>query len=173
MKNCYQTSGINMLQHGEMVHSEYQALIDSLENGELTELIPIYSLIKNKLIPIDQLKNPQIFHDCGKHICLIVDDSGKRHYPNHAAVSAQQYSLIFPNDQIGKQLIEMDMLFHTARGEDLVSLCKHPLAPTLYLTAWAEINANCSMFGGKESESYKIKKSRLLKAGKKLKEIWS
>jgi len=62
----------------------------------------------------------------------------------------------------------LDMGFHTYRDEQLIELCKNPLAPTLYFTAWAELEANASMFGGHDSDSYKIKKKRLIKAGKKL-----
>ena len=38
----------------------------------------------------------------------------------------------------------------------------------LYLTAWSEILANSTMFGGKESDSFKIKRKKLIQAGKKL-----
>lgn len=61
----------------------------------------------------------------------------------------------------------MDMQFHTLKGEALDELWKHPLSYTLYLTAWAEIKANCKMFGGEDSVSYKIKKKHLIKAGKR------
>jgi hypothetical protein len=60
------------------------------------------------------------------------------------------------------------MDFHLLKGDDLIKLCESPFAPILYFTAWAEINSNATMFGGYESESYKIKRSRLIQAGKKL-----
>lgn len=106
------------------------------------------------------------FHDCGKPACLIIDAEGKRHYPNHAEWSKQQYVEIFVSNGTVPELIGMDMDFHTKSGEDLIDLWKSPLAPTLYFTAWAEIIANSSMFGGQDSTSFKIKKKRLIKAAK-------
>jgi len=59
-----------------------------------------------------------------------------------------------------------DMKFHTGFNEP--EFYSSELAPSLYLTAWAELEANSSMFGGHESTSYKIKKKRLIQQGKKL-----
>jgi hypothetical protein len=64
--------------------------------------------------------------------------------------------------------MRMDMEFHTRRGDDVVELWKHPLSHMLYLTAWAELYANAEMFGGTSSDSFKIKRKRLIQAGKKM-----
>lgn len=105
-----------------------------------------------------------MFHDCGKPLCLTIDENGKRHFPCHSEYSYEQYKLLFPVNFIVQELIRLDMDFHTKRGEDIKKLWKNPLAPTLYLTAWAELYANASMFGGIESTSFKIKKKQLVKA---------
>lgn len=55
------------------------------------------------------------------------------------------------------------MEFHTKKTNELVELSKHKLGFALYLTAWAELFANSSMFGGVESVSYKIKRKKLMK----------
>jgi hypothetical protein len=166
MEACLQAPNLNMLQHGQLVHEKYKELIDELEKGEApTELQQIYS--KFSLPPASVLQPYHVYHDCGKHLTLTIDEDGKRHFPDHANISAQQYSHLFPDDLFTTNLIRRDMDFHTARGDELLELIKHPLAPILFFTAWAEINANASMFGGKDSQSYKIKTKRLIQAAKK------
>lgn len=158
-----------MLQHGQLVHEEYKKLISALNANDIeyAELAQLYARIASKLPPAEVLERYHVYHDCGKHIALTIGEDGKRRYPNHAEISAQQFSILFPEDGFTTQLIRMDMDFHTLRGDDLIKLCRSPFAPILYFTAWAEINANAEMFGGKQSESYKIKRSRLIQAGKK------
>lgn len=53
------------------------------------------------------------------------------------------------------------------KGDDLSWLYRHPLGANLFFTALAEINANCQMFGGRESDSYKIKRKRLIQTAKR------
>lgn len=169
MTKCMQAPGLNMLEHGHKVHDAYKELIADLDasSTKYAELLPIYAKFKTHLPPAKVLENYHIMHDCGKHLVLTIND-GKRHFPNHAEASANQFAIIFPEDGFSKQLIAMDMDFHLHRGDDLLRTCRSPFAPILYFTAWAEINANAEMFGGKSSDSYKIKRSRLIKAGKKL-----
>jgi len=161
MTQCEQAPGLNMLQHGEAVHEQFKLLKAEDFSEDLQKLF-------KRLPPAEVLKPYHIYHDCGKHLCLEVGDDGKRRFPDHAEWSYKQYLHLFPDDVMTATLIRMDLGFHTYRGEELLKLCKHPLAPILYFTAWAEINANAEMFGGRESESYKIKRSRLIQAGKKL-----
>ena len=168
MTTCYQAENLNMLQHGKSVYKEYCKLICQLSNGvgDAT-LLAVYSRIKDSLPPPSVLKRYMVLHDCGKHLCLSIDESGKRHFPDHAQISAEQFLMIYPQDKFSSILISKDMDFHLARGEQLESIWKDPFAPILYLSAWASINANAEMFGGKQSDSYKIKRSRLIQAGKK------
>lgn len=168
MQACEQAPGLNMLQHGRLVHEHYKQLLSELESGT-HECSKLYQKLKHNLPPPSVLERYHVYHDCSKHLCLAIDENGKRHFPNHAEVSAQQYSHLFPEDGLIIGLIRRDMDFHTLRGDDLLRLWKSPFAPILYFTAWAEINANAEIFGGRESQSYKIKKSRLIQAGKKYK----
>lgn len=168
MMCCEQAPGMNMLQHGRLVHAKYRELINQCAHNTVKYSLVCALYNKFKLPPAEVLKKYHFYHDCGKHLCLTIDANGKKHYPNHAEISAKQYSILQPEDLFTTSLIKNDMAFHTARGEDLVNLCKNLLAPILYFTAWAEIMANAEMFGGEESESFKIKKSRLIQAGKKL-----
>lgn len=169
MSKCFQASNLNMLQHGKRVHVEYIKLVDQLENRTLGDPViqQCYDRLKYSLPPHQVLKRYHYLHDCFKHGVMIVDENGRRHFPNHAECSAQQYAHIFPEDGFTAALIRHDMDFHLMRGDDLKQLWKSPFAPILYFTAWAEINANAEMFGGRESESYKIKRSRLIQAAKK------
>ncbi len=158
-----------MLDHGRSVHEHYKQLIGELESGtfeDSTTLMEVYRLVRPNLPPPEVLHPYHEYHDCGKHLVLTVED-GKRRFPNHAEASAQQYAHLFPEDGFTIALIRRDMDFHMLRGDDIDALWKSPFAPILYLTAWAEINANAEMFGGRCSESYKIKRSRLIQAGKK------
>lgn len=109
----------------------------------------------------------QEYHDCGKPFCRTVDDEGKVHFPDHANVSANVWNTLFPDESTIQELMHKDMTFHMGRSEDFDEIWKDPLAPTLYITAWAEIIANSTMFGGQDSTSFKIKKKKLIQAGKK------
>ncbi|EBS4516491.1 hypothetical protein DQT32_03570 [Salmonella enterica subsp. enterica serovar Braenderup] len=109
----------------------------------------------------------QEYHDCGKPFCRVVDEEGKVHFPDHANVSADVWKKLFPDETVIQELMRKDMTFHVAKSEDFDTIWTDPLAPTLYLTAWAEILANCTMFGGQDSTSFKIKKKKLIQAGKK------
>lgn len=168
MRSCEQAPGMNMLEHGELVHKHYLGLLQRLSAGDCDEPVIRAVYQQRTLLSIDRLKRYHLYHDCGKHLTLQVDESGRRHFPNHAATSAEQYRKVFPLDDLTAELIEQDMAFHVARGDALLETCRHPYAPELYLTAWAEIGANAEMFGGTKSQSYKIKAKRLQQAGKKL-----
>lgn len=172
MRNCYQFKNVSMLDHGEMVHEAYNKLIAQLNGGEVVVELPpliqeIYANTKQILADSKRLYKYHLFHDCGKPACQTIDAEGKKHYPNHAEWSKKQYIEIFGSTSIVPELIGADMDFHNKSGKDLEDLWKSPLAPTLYFTAWAEIIANSSMFGGQDSTSFKIKKKRLIQAGKK------
>lgn len=171
MRNCYQFENVSMYDHGQMVHEAYNKLMAQLDGGEsVVELPPlvqeIYAKTKHVLAEIPDLLSYHVFHDCGKPACLEIDEQGKRHYPNHAEWSKKQYIEVFGENRTVAELIGADMDFHTKSGQELIDLWKSPLAPTLYFTAWAEIIANSTMFGGFESVSFKIKKKKLIKAGK-------
>ena len=169
MEACEQAPALNMLQHGQSVHDEYLKLTQQLQSNthDCKELQQLWNMFYHNIPPANVLQKYHVYHDCGKHLCLTIDCNGRRHFPNHADISAQQYSHLFPEDGLTTALIRHDMDFHVLRGEEIVTLWKSPFAPILYLTAWAEINANAEMFGGKQSESYKIKRSRLIQAAKK------
>jgi hypothetical protein len=152
-----------MLDHGKMVASSYDELIDQLESGthEIQLLNDLYELLKNNLVDSLAIRRYQVYHDCGKPFC---EPTEERKYPDHARHSSEQWLTLFPEDVDIAELMRLDMVFHEGADE---SFYHHRLAPTLYLTAWAEIYANCQMFGGTNSTSFKIKKKKLIQQGKK------
>jgi hypothetical protein len=168
MTQCEQAPGLNMLGHGQSVHAKYGQLMAQLEAGHPP--CPLLGEIHAAFIwpATATLERYHVYHDCGKHLVATVNAEGKRQFPGHAQASAKQYARLFPEDLTTAHLIAHDMDFHTLRGDDLVALCADPLAPVLYLTAWAEVYANAEMFGGLTSDSFKIKSKRLIQAGKKL-----
>jgi hypothetical protein len=163
MATCEQTQGQTILQHGESVASTFKALIA----GDLDLYVP--DIIRENLPflldscpPLENLELYHVFHDCGKPDCLEIDAQGKRHFPSHAIYSARAW-LVAGGDQAIGRLILRDMDMHTMKSAD-ISLYSHmDIAAPLLLTAWAELNSNCRMFGGTEAISFKIKAKSLTK----------
>lgn len=57
-----------------------------------------------------------------------------------------------------------DMLIHCGSAKEIEEMLKSDftLVANLCFSAWAEVNSNSMMFGGKASVSYKIKYKKLL-----------
>lgn len=145
-------------EHGRAVHDSYKNLIaDPTITGDERAI----EWFRNYQ-PAD-LKQYHLFHDCGKPFCVEYDENGKEHYPNHSQVSAKKFIEMFGHCQCADMILH-DMDFHTKRGDDLSDVWKLSFSDHLYATAWAEIFANAALFGGVESDSFKIKRKRLLKA---------
>lgn len=161
-----------MIQHGEMVHDWY---CDLLEDRKYQWDFGKADVLIEQLIPLalDPLKIRcyHIYHDCGKPYCRTVDDEGRHHFPNHAQVSHDKWLEVFGSKEIAWYILN-DMAFHTLKGTELANIIKDPRAPTLLLTAWAELHANAQMFGGIESTSFKIKRKFLEKNTKKMMDSW-
>lgn len=146
-------------EHGLNVHRCFGELIKNPEmtnDKKAADLICVYE-------PFPGIEHYHINHDMSKPYIVEMDDQGRMHYPNHSIQSAQMYREKF-GPGIIPDLIERDMLFHTLRGNELIELWKYEHATHLYITAWAELFANAALFGGIESDSFKIKRKRLLSA---------
>ena len=171
MHSTEQMKGLSVYDHGVSVHESYKALIDALNTRSPDIIDPIilaiYDKLKDKILPKEIIEKYHVFHDCGKPYCKIVDDEGRSHFPDHANVSFEVAQYIFPSENIVHDLIKHDMDFHTLKGDDLEKVFTLDIAATLYFTAWAEIISNSKMFGGFDSTSFKIKKKKLVQAGKK------
>jgi hypothetical protein len=180
MKACEQAPNYSTYQHGLDVANRYRDLYDLLHGKT-----PCYAwAFKEEALPIlhelaKPAKTPQdarlyhLFHDCGKPDVLTIDDQGRRHFPGHANASVTAFKGALGAAEAEHEdtivLIRLDMGFHMLKGDELAELCKHRLASTLLLTAWAELHANAEiLFGGFESDSFKIKRKHLMKAGKSI-----
>lgn len=175
MQNCLQSTLTNqtIYDHGASVKQHSLQLISFLSedarlqtNWKIPKWFDQYKKqIKENLLPLNIIEEYTLFHDCGKPYCLTIDENGRRHFPNHAEVSYKTWMSCGGSEQVGK-LIKMDMLIHQMKAKDIDEFIQHPEAITLLLVGLSEIHANASMFGGIESESFKIKYSQIDKRGK-------
>lgn len=171
MRECNQTAGMTVLEHGEMVADYYRDLISHIRDGRPLQhewRLPgwIYDPVLLEGLPTDEMMAEyHVFHDCGKPLCRVVDEEGRQHFPDHAAVSVAAWLAIGGDPEIGT-LIGMDMDVHLLKGDGVQTFARRPQARALLLTALSEVHANASMFGGIESVSFKIKLKNLDKRGK-------
>lgn len=177
MKSCEQTQGQTILEHGESVSRTFKAIFESGDSSAfyIPECIKEnQEFLLMRCFPESTLEMYHIFHDCSKPLCLTIDSDGKRHFPDHARKSSSAWLSAGGSYEIG-MLIEHDMDFHIMKAADITQYKHLDLAPSLLLTAWAELNANAQMFGGTGSTSFKIKSKSLTRLSKaiisKLKEI--
>ena len=176
MKSCYQFKNIDMFEHGLMVNNAYQKILkkDSVflqymnfdDNGK-SNFEKLLQLQYDSTL----MRHYHLYHDCGKPYCLTIDEQGRSHYPNHAEISAKIHAQHF-SCETANNLIKNDMIFHQSNASQLSACLKlnndKKMLSSIYLTAWAEIFANSQLFGGFESEGFKIKKKKLISHGKKL-----
>jgi hypothetical protein len=172
MQQCRQTETQSVYQHGLSVKTHIFQLIDYLKTGQISEnwKLPVWmteyrTQLQSKLLSEDIIEEYTIYHDCGKPYCLSIDSDGRRHFPNHADWSYQTW-LSVGGSQQAANLMRMDMIIHTMKAADIDEFITHPEAITLLLAGLSEIHANAKMFGGLESESFKIKWSQINKRGK-------
>lgn len=115
------------------------------------------------------IKHYTIWHDIGKPFCLEIDSDGKRHFPNHAQKSQETWDKLFPDRKKESTLIRYDMAFHTMTAEDILALgLSQKDLCTLLITSLAELHSNANMFGGIESDSFKIKFKKWSKTAQKI-----
>lgn len=190
MQNTEQCKGLNVLEHGIMVHLYYRELKSYLFEQNYTLKyewkFPDWITKNTKIYQHDLLddkimKDYQIYHDCGKPFCKIVDQENKTHFPNHEIVSEQVWIQLFGKSQIS-DLIRKDMIYHSMKVQEFCEqLDKEPKkffsgsqeAISLLVTAFCELHANASMFGGIDSTSFKIKYKQLNKKAIKVLDLYS
>jgi hypothetical protein len=171
MRATEQAPGLSILDHGRQVRDFYRDLIAHLRTGSPLRhpwRLPDW-IFDPKLI--DRLAGDRImaryhlFHDCGKPETLTIDADGRRHFPNHAEASASAWARAGGDPEIGR-LIAMDMDIHRIKDADCAEFAARPEACSLILTGLAEIHANAAMFGGLESQSFKMKWKQIDRRGK-------
>lgn len=105
----------------------------------------------------DDIRTYLLFHDIGK----VTTYDGHGHYPGHAAESAKIWRRIDGREHIARWM-ESDMVMHSGTREEALALHDHYI---LRMTALAECYSNAEMFGGFESDSFKIKLKKLIRNG--------
>jgi hypothetical protein len=167
---CEQTSGQNMVEHGLSVRETYERLLSGMRTGDLSGFrLPVWWAVDFPLFaPILErhayvISRYQVMHDCGKHLVRAVSESGRVSYPDHAAASANEFERLYADSAMPaatftqiRELIANDMAFHTGDLDAIASLSSDNLV-ILAVTALCELHSNALMFGGIESDSFKIK----------------
>lgn len=173
-----QFNTLNTLDHGKQVAAYYSDLISHFKNGTALQFQWVdppewISSLIDRQIDFDTCQRYQTYHDCGKPFCLTIDAEGKRHFPNHAQISKKTW-LEYGGSALEAELMGKDMDLHLLKAEEAAQWAdlNRDLGPTLLLTAWAEIHANAVMFGGLDSESFKIKAKRLRQRAKAITGLW-
>lgn len=177
MRNCYQTSNLDMLQHGIHVNKTYHILRNIITNKITTPTgwrIPEWcwdSLLLNGQMDMSLISTYMIFHDCGKPYVKNIDENNKIHYPDHALMSSKIWMHCNKDNDINKEistLMKMDMDIYLLKSSDIPEFASRKQALTLLLVGLAEVHANAEMFGGFESTSFKIKIKHISKKGKQI-----
>lgn len=116
-----------------------------------------------------------LYHDIGKPFCLVRDSlTGKRHFPNHSEVSHFIWSKFHDNDKVAR-LIRYDMCIHVMNANQIdLKLLDWSIQDsfTLLVASLAEIHANAFMFGGIQSQSFKMKFTQIDRRGNKICKYW-
>lgn len=172
MLRTEQTSGMNVFEHGISVHETYNTILEIIHAGKtapdgwrLPEWI-FHDFIVNNQMDHDIVSEYQIYHDVGKPHVMIKDEMGKTHFPNHAEKSYELWKHVGNHESA--VLMKMDMDAHLLKADDIPEFSKRKQAATLLLTAVAEIHSNAKIFGGFDSDSFKIKIKNLAKRGKQI-----
>lgn len=164
-------------QHCEDTYSAYCTIVRYLTQG-VRPALPVPAWLEASREPLRVLamshqrvmRDYLTMHDCGKPFSLRFDDSGRPHYPAHAALSARVWLEMGGSAQVAS-LIARDMDLHTLKAEDASKFAARPDAPLLLLSGLASLHANAADFGGVDSDSFKIKLKRLTSRGTRIAEI--
>ncbi len=171
MEACEQSRGQSVLEHGRAVRRTYVCILAHLRDGSPAGSwwrLPAWSLtpgLLDRILPDGILAEYQVFHDCGKISTRIVDAEGRQHFPGHAAASERTW-LAVGGDPQAARLMGMDMDAHLLKGDGIAEFAARPEAVSLLLTALAEVHANAEMFGGTDSDSFKMKAKHLDRRGR-------
>lgn len=110
-------------------------------------------------------------HDCGKPFVVIEDDTGRAHFPDHAAKSADIWRQV-GGAKVEARLMERDMELHTMGADAVPAFAGDLDAPLLLIAALGSLWANAADFGGVESSSFKMKLKHIDRRGRAICKAW-
>jgi hypothetical protein len=190
MMECKNSVGQSVLEHGESVRDHLFDLVQFLKVPESHSkyswkypgwLFQYTDKILYNLMDNFTMNKYALLHDIGKPSCRSIDEFGKAHYPEHHKRSHEVFMSLYPHEPVVGELILRDMDlhlmdlksvedYHSRALEDYKGDLSYTnkIITTLLLTSLAEIHANAELFGGFDSESFKIKHKKLTKVGKAL-----
>lgn len=166
-----------VMSHGWQSWSSYDVLRRTLRRNKTEEHWPDWlqehgAYLLSRQVDVGAMNSYLVYHDCGKPFVMQRDEQGALHFPGHAQKSAQVWQLAGGSQQ-EVELMALDMVLHTAAVSDMREFASNPLAPSLLLSAYAELLSNAkSLFGGTDSVSFKIKLKALSRRAKALLAIW-
>ena len=177
MDACFQFEDQNVYEHGKSVADFATRLLSDsfdlllLDDMRLPEwFIANRSSLLEKIYPLrEDFVTYCIMHDCGKPYCRTEDGDGKVHFSNHEQVSFERWVEISgdPNGLIA-QCILHDMDMHRFKGNQVDELVAFPFIECLLVSSLAEIHANAQMFGGIDTDGFKIKYAQIERRGKQV-----
>lgn len=173
MRSCLQFRDHDTLQHGISCLDWYTDLNDHLSSGlplQKDWRLPdwIYDpIIPGMMYPIEQIHRAIKYHDSGKFMCRTVDDQGRQHFPDHARISSELWKLM-GGTELECRLMAMDMDIHMLKGDGIQEFSTRPEAIQLMLIGLSEIHSNAQMFGGIQSDSFKMKWKQIDRRGKQI-----
>lgn len=128
------------------------------------------SLIRSELIrntPRSVIDRYTYYHDCGKPLVAEFRD-GKMHFTGHEWYSEYVYRGFLRKDRAVIRLIKNDMLIHRSSAKDVCKLKELRERMALLIVSLSEVHANAELFGGFESDSFKMKLKKVDARGKAL-----
>lgn len=172
MRSCLQFESQSVLDHGLSVRSRYCELRDHLLSA--SPLASGWRLPRWTADPVlserlraadDRLVGLyQVYHDCGKPLCAVVDADGRRRFPGHADASRARWIECSDGSLESREvaeLIGMDMDVHLLRPAGVEGFSRRSQAAVLLATGLCELHSNAVMFGGTSSEGFRVKWRRM------------
>lgn len=180
MINTEQAKGQNILEHGRSVREHYFALVEHLNqdvnlddypNWKVPAWLDTYREQLLELLPSTYVMDRYLtLHDCGKPAVLEYDADGRKHFPNHSQSSEKHYLKVFSSgsdaDTQISNMIRDDMLIHLLKADGVAEFTTNRNAIGHLIAGLAELTSNAVMFGGIESNGFKMKYKALDQRGK-------
>lgn len=122
-------------------------------------------IIRRNLCHREEIIRYTLYHDCGKP--LVAERNGMRmSFKGHEYFSSRVYNSLMKKDRKVIRMIAQDMDIHRSKAGDLPILISRKEIVTLLFVSICEVHSNAELFGGFESESFRIKLKKIYTRGK-------